>query len=83
MTTVIEPAKATLPPEMSPAVAAAGATAGIALSAADQASIDAYLGAGARMAVVMDVVWKLCVALIVLTLLTWGLGVLPGAVPLF
>jgi hypothetical protein len=42
----------------------------IPLSAADQASIDAYLGAGARAAVVFDVAWKVCGGLMVLTLVT-------------
>jgi hypothetical protein len=49
----------------------------------DQASIDAYLGAGERAAVLFDVAWKLCVGLMVLTLVTWALGLLPGAVQLF
>ncbi len=53
------------------------------LSAAGQASIDAYLGAGERAAVVFDVTWKVCVGLMVLTLVTWALGLLPGAVRLF
>jgi hypothetical protein len=61
----------------------AGATPGVPLSAAAQASIDAYLGAGDRMAVLMDVVWKACVGLMVLTLAAWALGVLPAAVRLF
>jgi hypothetical protein len=55
----------------------------IPLTAADRASMDAYLIAGERMAVLLDVVWKLCVALMVLTLAAWALGMLPGAVRLF
>jgi hypothetical protein len=82
MTTVIEPARVTIRPEMPPAAAAAGVTMAIPLSAADQASIDAYLGAGERMAVLMSLVWKLCVGLIGLTLVAWILGVLPVAVRL-
>lgn len=61
----------------------AGPGPSIPLSAADQASIDAYLGAGERAAVLFDVAWKLCVGLMVLTLVTWALGLLPGAVQLF
>jgi hypothetical protein len=55
----------------------------IPLSAVDQASIDAYLGAGERAAVVFDIASKVCVGLMVLTLVTWALGLLPGAVRLF
>jgi hypothetical protein len=57
--------------------------AAIPLSAADQASIDAYLGAGERAAVAFDIASKVCVGLMVLTLVTWALGLLPGAVRLF
>jgi hypothetical protein len=47
------------------------------------ASIDAYLGSAERMALLADVVWKVCVVLGVLVVVTWALGVLPGAVRLF
>ena len=47
-----------------------------------QASIDAYLGSGERVAVLADAVWKVGVALIVVLVLAWALGVLPGAVRL-
>ncbi len=53
------------------------------LTAADQASIDAYLGAAERVDVLFDAAWKLCAGLMVLTLVTWALGLLPGAVRLF
>jgi hypothetical protein len=42
-----------------------------------------YLAAGERAAMVMDVVWKVCVGLFVLLALAWALGVLPVAVRLF
>ena len=84
MTTVVEPSRATTPPEVAPAPAAAAgvATAGP-HSAGDRASIDAYLGAGDRLAVQMSVAWTLCAGLIGLTLVAWVLGVLPVAVRLF
>ena len=47
-----------------------------------QASIDAYLGSAERVAVLADVVWKLCFALAVVLVVAWVLGVLPGAVRL-
>ena len=61
----------------------AHATPAIPLSAADQSSITAYLSAGDRAAVLFDIVWKVCVGLMVLILVTWALGLLPGAVRLF
>jgi hypothetical protein len=48
------------------------ATPGIPLGAADQANIDAYLGAGERRCPV-DVVWKVCVGLKALTAVAWTL----------
>ena len=45
------------------------------------ASIDAYLGSAERVALLADVVWKVCVALVVALVVAWALGVLPGAVP--
>jgi len=47
-----------------------------------QASIDAYLGSAERVTVLADVVWKVGVALVVVLVLAWVLGVLPGAVRL-
>jgi hypothetical protein len=52
-------------------------------SAAIDASIDAYLGAGDGMAMIMGLTLKVCAALIVLIAVAWALGVLPGAVRLF
>ena len=52
-------------------------------SAAGRASIDAYLAAGDRMARLMSGALRACAVLFVLVLLTWGLGLLPGAVRLF
>ena len=51
-------------------------------SAAGQASAEAYLADGDRMAGLMDGVWKLCVGLIVLVVVTWARGLLPVAVRL-
>jgi hypothetical protein len=48
-----------------------------------QASTERYLGSGDRMAALLDPVWKLCVGLMVLIVVAWALGVLPGAVRLF
>jgi hypothetical protein len=50
---------------------------------ATTASIAAYLEAGERMRGLLDVTWKLCAVLIVLVLLAWAFGLLPGAVKLF
>ena len=50
---------------------------------ATNASIAAYLGAGERMRGLMDVTWTLRAVLIVLVLLAWAVGLLPGAVKLF
>ena len=51
-------------------------------SPATQASIAAYLGSAERMLVVTDVAWKVCAGLIVLILVAWTAGVLPGAIRL-
>lgn len=59
------------------------AAAGIPLSAQEQASIDAYLAAGDRMAILMGLVWKIGIGLMVLILAAWLLGALPGAVRVF
>jgi len=48
--------------------------------AASNAGIDAYLGAGDHMAIIMDITGKVCMALIAVA---WAIGVLPGAVRLF
>jgi hypothetical protein len=47
-----------------------------------QASIDAYLGSAERMTVLADVVWKVGVAVVVVVVLAWVHGALPGAVRL-
>ena len=49
---------------------------------ATQASIAAYLGSAERMLTVVDLAWKVCAGLIVLVLIAWAAGVLPGAVRL-
>jgi hypothetical protein len=50
---------------------------------ATQASIAAYLGSADRMLAVTDLTWKVCAALLVIVLVAWAAGVLPGAVRLF
>ena len=50
---------------------------------ATQASIAAYLGSAERMLAVTDITWKVCAGLLVIVLVAWTLGVLPGAVRLF
>jgi hypothetical protein len=52
-------------------------------SPATQASIAAYLGSAERMLAVTDLSWKVCAALLVVILVAWTAGVLPGAVRLF
>ena len=52
-------------------------------SPAVDASIARYRLAGERVRGLADVVWKLCVGLMVLVALAWTLGILPGAVRLF
>ena len=54
-----------------------------AASAASNASVDAYLGAGDGMSAIMGITMKVCLALIVLIAVAWALGVLPSAVRLF
>ena len=49
-------------------------------SAAVDASIDAYLGAGDRMAMIMRLTMIVCGALIVLIAAAWAFRLLPGAV---
>jgi len=53
------------------------------LSAASDASIATYLAAGDRMRVLTGIFGLICVGLIALLMLTWALGLLPGAVKLF
>jgi hypothetical protein len=48
-----------------------------------QASIDAYLGSADQMQMVAGVVMWVCLAAIVLVIVGWVIGVLPGAVRLF
>lgn len=52
-------------------------------NAATDASTAAYLASSERMGVVVDLCWKVCAGLIVLVVLAWAVGVLPGAVKLF
>lgn len=52
-------------------------------SPAAQAGIAAYLASGERVLTLMDVAWKLCVGLIVLVVVAWAFGALPGAVKIF
>jgi hypothetical protein len=48
-----------------------------------QASIDAYLGSADQMHMVAGVVLWVCLAAIVLLIVGWVAGMLPGAVRLF
>ena len=52
-------------------------------SSAASADMDRYLVSGERVGSLLDIGWKVCVALGVLLLIAWALGVLPGAVKLF
>ena len=47
------------------------------------ASTNRYIASAERVLVVADVGWKLGVGLIVLIVVAWAMGVLPGAVRLF
>ena len=49
---------------------------------ATQASIAAYLGSAERMLAVTDLTWKMCAGLLVVIVVAWALGVLPGAIRL-
>jgi len=60
-----------------PSAASGAATAEI------QASIDAYLGSADQMQMVAGVVMWVCLAAIVLVIVGWVAGMLPGAVRLF
>jgi hypothetical protein len=59
------------------------ATAAGTVSAEVQASIDAYLGSADQMQMVAGVVMWICLAAIVLVVVGWVIGLLPGAVRLF
>jgi hypothetical protein len=64
-------------PETQPSAADGAVTAEI------QASIDAYLGSADQMQKVAGVVMWVCLAAIVLVIVAWVAGLLPGAVRLF
>ena len=49
---------------------------------ATQASIAAYLGSAERMLAVTDLTWKVCAVLLVIVLVAWAAGVVPGAIRL-
>jgi hypothetical protein len=49
---------------------------------ATQASIATYIGSAERMLAVTDVTWKVCAGLLVVILIAWTAGVLPGAIRL-
>jgi hypothetical protein len=66
-----------LTPGTQPSVANQTATAEV------QASIDAYLGSADQMQMVAGVVMWVCLAAIVLVIVGWVAGMLPGAVRLF
>lgn len=51
--------------------------------AATEASVAAYLAAGERMGVFVDICWKVCAGLMVLVALAWVFGLLPAAVKVF
>jgi hypothetical protein len=53
------------------------------LSAATQSGVDAYLASAERMRGVADWTMKAGIVLVLLVLVAWALGVLPGAVRLF
>jgi hypothetical protein len=50
---------------------------------ATDASIARYLGAGEGMLSIIDIAWKVFAALLVVLLVAWAVGLLPGAVRLF
>ena len=55
---------------------------GLADNPATQASIASYLGSAERMLALTDITWKVCAALLVIVLVAWAAGVLPGAIKL-
>jgi len=79
MATVIDPPRVPRVPITTPSAP----TVPLGTSAAANASIDAYLGAGDGMALIMGLTLKVCGTLIVLIALAWAIGLLPGAVKLF
>ena len=70
-------------PPRGPAVAVVEPSSPPATSAATNASIDAYLGAGDGMSTIMGITMWVGLALIVLIAVAWALGMLPVAVKLF
>jgi hypothetical protein len=70
-------ASAPIPPDAKPTAMDGTAAAEV------QASIDAYLGSADQMHTVAGVVMWVCVAAIVLLVIGWAAGMLPGAVRLF
>ena len=50
---------------------------------ATDASIAAYMASGEHVRGLMDLVWKVCLGLVVVVALAWVFGALPGAVRLF
>ena len=52
-------------------------------NSATDASIAAYMASGEHVRGLMDLVWKVCLALAIVVALAWVFGVLPGAVRLF
>jgi hypothetical protein len=55
----------------------------VAVSAATDASIAAYLAAGEGMRILAGWVFVACLGLMLVVAIAWALGVLPVAVPLF
>jgi hypothetical protein len=53
------------------------------LSDSPSASIAQYLDSGKRVEALTDFVWKIGIGLVVLVVLAWAVGALPGAVKLF
>jgi hypothetical protein len=52
-------------------------------SAAADANIAAYLNAGDRMRVIMELTMIACAGLLLVVIVAWAVGLLPGAVRLF
>jgi hypothetical protein len=59
------------------------AESGLTDSPAARASIARYIASGERVRGLMDLMWKAALGLIVLIVLAWASGLLPGAVKLF
>jgi hypothetical protein len=75
--TLMSSVQTPIAPETQPSAADGAVTAEI------QASIDAYLGSADQMQKVAGVVMWVCLAAIVLVIVAWVAGLLPGAVRLF